>query len=179
MGDPEWARSEAFATEASRKTNFDAVEAGVTNWLAEHDREEFFDKARTLHVPCFPVYDAGEVEGFEQYKARGFFVQRDHPIAGGRIRMPGPPYLLSQTPARIRRPAPLLGQDNRKVYCDWLRFSSKELDALAAEELSDMTKLPFTGLRIRTWLDLRGSARHRLDGFAGARSDQGRGRPDA
>lgn len=131
MGNPEWAQSEAFATEQSRMTNFDAVEAGVISWLAEHDREEIFQKARLLHVPCFPVYDAAEVDRFEQFKARGFFAQCDHPVAG-RVRMPGPPYKLSRTPARINHAAPLLGADNRTVYHEWLNIGADELGSLTA-----------------------------------------------
>ena len=45
----------------------------------------------------------------EQYRARGVFVEQRHPVVG-QVRQPGPPARLSETPWRIRRPAPALGQ---------------------------------------------------------------------
>ncbi|MDD5038437.1 MAG: CoA transferase, partial [Dehalococcoidales bacterium] len=57
---------------------------------------------------------------------RGFFVDVDHPEAG-RIKLPGLPYIMSQTPWQVNRPAPLLGQHNEEVFCQRLGYSKQDL----------------------------------------------------
>jgi len=49
-----------------------------------------------------------------QIRARGMVVELDHP-ALGRVRVPGPPVKMSETPPAVTRPAPLLGQHTREV----------------------------------------------------------------
>jgi crotonobetainyl-CoA:carnitine CoA-transferase CaiB-like acyl-CoA transferase len=132
MGDPEWAQGELFATEQARLENADGVEAGMMSWLAEHDKQEIFLKGFAQRVPCFPVYNPREVAHNEQYQARGFFVECDHPIAG-RVTMPGPPYRLGRTPAVVRRAAPALGEHNRIVYCERLGLDDEQFNALLRE----------------------------------------------
>jgi crotonobetainyl-CoA:carnitine CoA-transferase CaiB-like acyl-CoA transferase len=46
----------------------------------------------------------------------------DHPVIGPYPAV-GPSYLLSATPAAIRRPAFLLGEHNREVFCGLLGLS--------------------------------------------------------
>jgi len=52
-------------------------------------------------------------------KAREMVVEVDHPTAG-RSRTLGIPVKLSDTPGRVRRPAPLLGEHNGEVFDEWL-----------------------------------------------------------
>src|SRR5271154_5041294 len=114
MGHPEWMDNELFATMLSRAENSDAVEAGVIDWLTTQTRTEAFEKAQAEHVPCFPVHSPAEVADNEQYKARKFFVEIDHPAARV-VRMPGAPCKFSRTPWRIVRGAPRLGEHNETV----------------------------------------------------------------
>ncbi len=132
MDQPQWAQGELFATEQARLENADGVEAGMMSWLAEHDKQEIFLKAFSERVPCFPVYNPREVAENEQYRARGFFVEYDHPLAG-RVRMPGPPYRSSRAPAPVRRAAPQLGEHNRMVYCERLGLDGDQFEGLLRE----------------------------------------------
>ncbi|HZY60272.1 MAG TPA: CoA transferase [Candidatus Binataceae bacterium] len=134
MGEPDWAQGELFATEQARLENADGVEAGMMSWLAEHDKQEIFLKGFAQRVPCFPVYNPREVAHNEQYRARGFFVECDHPLAG-RLTMPGPPYRLGRTPATVRSAAPALGEHNRIVYCERLGLDDEQFNALLREEV--------------------------------------------
>ena len=45
----------------------------------------------------------------------------------------GPPFLLSETPARIKSPAPLLGEHNQWVFRRLLSLSAEEYDRHQAE----------------------------------------------
>ncbi|MGD0116664.1 MAG: CoA transferase [Candidatus Binatus sp.] len=115
LGHPDWMDTELFDTVLGRAANIDAIEAGVVDWLSTQTRAEAFEKAQAEHVPCFPVHSPAEVAGNEQYKARKFFVDVDHPAAR-EVRMPGAPCKFSRTPWRVARGAPRLGEHNQKVF---------------------------------------------------------------
>jgi len=71
----------------------------------------------------------GEVLKVEHLRARGYWsaVPAD---GSDSLIYPGPPFRLSATPWRIRRPAPRLGEHNREVYVEELGLSEEELVAL-------------------------------------------------
>jgi len=60
---------------------------------------------------------------------REYFVEVDHPVAG-KLKYPGAPGKLSETPWEIERPAPLLGQHNEEIYCQRLSYAREELAKL-------------------------------------------------
>ncbi len=131
LGEPEWTKDPLFATEISRLRNSDAIEALLTNWFMERDKEEIFQLAQAQGVPCFPLYNVREVAENQQYQARDYFAECNHPLAG-RFKMPGPPYKMSRTPAQAS-PAPRLGEHNAMVYRERLGLSEDELSALESE----------------------------------------------
>jgi crotonobetainyl-CoA:carnitine CoA-transferase CaiB-like acyl-CoA transferase len=55
----------------------------------------------------------------------------DHPRAG-RVKTLGTPIKFSETPGRVERAAPLLGQHSREVLTQ-LGYSTAEIQALARE----------------------------------------------
>jgi CoA:oxalate CoA-transferase len=132
LGNPEWTQDPLFSTELARLKNSDALDALLTEWFMRYGKEEVFERAQAEGVPCFPVYDVREVAENRQYKARDFFQDCEHPVAG-RFTMPGPPYRMSGTPAGVRRPAPGLGEHNAMVYRERLGLSAQEFSALQAQ----------------------------------------------
>ena len=72
--------------------------------------------------------NVGEVLEDPQVKFRDFFVEIDHP-ATGKVKYPGRPFVMEETPWTLRRPAPLLGQHNTEVYLD-LGYSKEDLVSL-------------------------------------------------
>ncbi|MBU0702277.1 MAG: CoA transferase [Chloroflexi bacterium] len=56
-------------------------------------------------------------------------LETEHPSAGP-VRFPGFPYKLSQTPAEVRQPPPLLGQNTAQVLTELLNHSAEEVAAL-------------------------------------------------
>ena len=132
LGKPEWTQEEIFSTEINRLRNSDALDAMMTSWFMEYSKAEIFRRAQAEGVPCFPLYDIREVAENQQYQARNFFQQCEHPVAG-KFKMPGPPYVMSRTPATVKRPAPCLGEHNVMVFCERLGVGRDELDGLQAQ----------------------------------------------
>ncbi|MGH7924435.1 MAG: CaiB/BaiF CoA transferase family protein [Candidatus Binatus sp.] len=147
LGRPEWMDNELFATVLSRAENIDAIEAGLVDWLSTVTRAEAFEKAQAEHVPCFPVHSPAAVAGNEQYKARRFFVDVDHPAAR-EVRMPGAPCKFSRTPWRIVRGAPRLGEHNQKIFGERHGKPAAESETLDQGWCAPMQSRPLEGIRI-------------------------------
>ena len=82
-------------------------------------------------VPCGRIRNVAEVCTNPQLTARGRVIDHPHPTAG-RVRMIGQPIELSDTPGRIDRAPPLLGQHTGEV----LRaagYSKEEIRAFRAD----------------------------------------------
>jgi crotonobetainyl-CoA:carnitine CoA-transferase CaiB-like acyl-CoA transferase len=134
LGSPEWTRDPIFETEILRLKNSDAMDALLTSWFMEYTKAEIFQRAQAQGVPCFPLYNVREVAENQQYQARDFFLECEHPLAG-RFKMPGPPYQMRRTPVTVRRPAPCLGEHNAMVFCERLGIKPDEISALQSEEV--------------------------------------------
>ena len=68
-----------------------------------------------------------------QLEARGFWEMVDHPELGETIKYPGAPLKLKETPWKIQRRAPLIGEHNEEVYTGLLGFTSQRLAELKSE----------------------------------------------
>ncbi len=112
LGNPEWAQDPRFARPLEMTGEYaDEVEAKLAPWLMAHTKQEIFEACRSYRIPAAPVHTIKEVVEHEHLQARQYFAQADHPVAGTQT-YPGAPFKLTRTPWRIRRSAPLLGQDN-------------------------------------------------------------------
>ena len=127
MGDPDWAQAPIFqAPREERAAYGQEIAALMQPWLDAHTKAEVFEACQANRVPSGPVYHAGDLVTHPHLAARGFFTETEHP-AVGRIKVPGGPYALSETPWRLERPAPLLGQHNEMVYCGRLGLGRGDL----------------------------------------------------
>jgi CoA:oxalate CoA-transferase len=131
MGNPEWADESLFATRLDRAENWDALELFMAPWVKEQTVEELYHKAQARRIPFAPVSTMGDLFNSEHLKARGFFAEITHPVAGT-FPYPTTPAQLSTTPWTLRRPAPCLGQHNAEVYSE-LGIDQKELEQLKRE----------------------------------------------
>jgi crotonobetainyl-CoA:carnitine CoA-transferase CaiB-like acyl-CoA transferase len=95
-----------------------AIDAELAAWCADHDAFELAERLRGVGVPSYPVLRPKDLFEDAQLAHRGFFVTLDHPEMGP-TPYDGPVTLFSRTPARLRRPGPLLGQHSDQVRA-WL-----------------------------------------------------------
>ena len=125
-------KDEAFATPESRFNNAQALQEALESGLA-HWRK--FDLMREAHKRRGHIYGVvhspAEVLASEQYDARSYFVDIEHPEVGNAT-YPGAPFIMSETPWKASSAAPLLGEHNREILCNRLGLSLDDLNTLTA-----------------------------------------------
>jgi len=94
-------------------------------WLQERTKREAWGTAQAARVVSAPIYTTEDLLSEPHYNERGFWVEIDHPVTG-RVKYPGAPFKMMETPWEIRRPAPLLGQHNQEVMGE-LGYTKEDL----------------------------------------------------
>ncbi len=118
-----------FATDAARTSHRQALADIIEAVTIQRPAAHWLRVLDEASVPCGPIRTYPDVFSHPQVLARGMLQEIDHRV-GGRIRQIGPAVKCSQTPARIRRPAPLLGEHTAEVLQE-LGYSHDEIDVMA------------------------------------------------
>ena len=115
MGDPDWTENPRYRDRRAMSDQYpEEAENLIAPWFMEHDKEEILQLCLENRIPCAPVLTMDEALAMPHLHQRDWFVESDHPEAGG-YRYPGAPVRLHGSPARVVRPAPRLGQHNADV----------------------------------------------------------------
>ena len=101
----------------------------AVEWTIEHTREEVTKAAQSRGIPIVPCNSTEDLFRSPHFAERQFLVEINHPQTG-KLSYPGAPYHLSETPWRVNRPAPLLGQHNEEILCERLGYSKEELASM-------------------------------------------------
>ncbi len=117
MGSPEWAEMDLFRTRLDRGRNFDALQLFLQEWCRERSAAELYEAAQARRIPLAPASTMGDLLASPHLRARGFFAEVAHPVAGG-VTVPGAPYRFGDTPWTLRSPAPLHGQHTAEVLAE-------------------------------------------------------------
>ncbi|MDO8687517.1 MAG: CoA transferase, partial [Dehalococcoidales bacterium] len=102
LGNPAWAADARFSTLSGRLANADELDKLVEGWTRQHTAEEVMTRLQEQGVAAGMVQDAYDLANDPQLRARGFFVELDHPELGRTV-SDATPIKLSATPARYRR----------------------------------------------------------------------------
>lgn len=129
MGNPEWANEEIFSDRYRRAENWDVLKVLLGDYVRQQTVLDLYRAAQAKRVPLAPVSTMGDLLNSEHLKARGFFVEIAHPVAGTH-KYPGAPLKYEKTPWEIRRPAPTLGQHNEEIFGGRLGLDRGRLDEL-------------------------------------------------
>jgi crotonobetainyl-CoA:carnitine CoA-transferase CaiB-like acyl-CoA transferase len=128
---PELANDPRFTTNGDRMRHLEALTPIIAGELKKRPSAEWIRLFEEAGVPVGPVNRIGDMLADPQVAAREMVVELDHPKAG-RTKALGHPIKFSDTPGRIERPAPLLGQHTREVL-EGLGYSGGEIEGLYAE----------------------------------------------
>ncbi|MGI8925639.1 MAG: CaiB/BaiF CoA transferase family protein [Tepidiformaceae bacterium] len=152
LGRPDWCDLERMRRKWQRLSEQKEIDRHIQAWLdtwtydpgrPEEGLEEgpegqplerFTAEGAVAHfqrfgVPCGWVKSPEEMHEDPQLRHRGHYWKLPHPTMGERT-YDAPAFLLSKTPARLTKAAPLLGEDNEYVW--------KTLAGLSGEEYTEL-----------------------------------------
>ncbi len=114
VGRPDLRDDTRFATAPERVRHREALMPIIVELTAVRTVAQWMDLLGAAGVPCGRIRTVAEVCNNPQLTTRGKVVDHPHPTAG-QVRMIGQPIELSETPGRIDRAPPLLGQHTDEV----------------------------------------------------------------
>lgn len=133
MGNPDWADSPEFASRSGRLDNIEMLHQQLGLYTRDHDDRELAHRLQAAGVAAAPVLNVGDLLSDPHYKARGTFIEVDHPL-GFRETIYGSYVKLSHSPVTVR-PGPVIGQDNEHVFKNILGLSDERYDELVEKKV--------------------------------------------
>ncbi len=129
MGRPPSISGPEFEKMAYRRKHPEVVVEAITEFCLRHTKEELYEEGQKRRIAVTPINTAGEFMNSPQTKARHIFIDMEHPVVGKYAQFGSVPR-FSETPGRIARTAPLIGEHNQEIYCGELAMSKEDLVAL-------------------------------------------------
>jgi benzylsuccinate CoA-transferase BbsF subunit len=140
IGNPTLMADGRFVTLHERKENEDELDKLVEGWTKDKSPWEVMNLLQAKGVAA-GVVETGEdlVLYDEQFKAREYYVELDWPHENpvGKAYCENTMIRFSDTPCKVRRAAPVMGQDNDYVYGQILGMSEEEIAQCYVEGVFD------------------------------------------
>ncbi|HEV2579527.1 MAG TPA: CoA transferase [Ktedonobacteraceae bacterium] len=114
LGREDLASDPRFATNPQRVRNRYELVPILQEAFLKRSTGEWLPELRSVGIPCGPINSVAEIFSDPHIQARGYVWECDHPTAG-KIKLAGSPIHLSETPTRLYKAPPLLGEDDEKV----------------------------------------------------------------
>jgi benzylsuccinate CoA-transferase BbsF subunit len=128
-------RNGKFMTHLERVRHREELDRWVETWTSQHDPYEVMEKLQGIGVCAAVVQDVeDQFKRDVQYAARGFLVKLKEPEAG-EVVTEGIPVRLSETPGRVRGPAPLMGEHTHEIASKLLGLGDDEIKTLEEERV--------------------------------------------
>ena len=136
LGMPELADDPRFADPLTRHRNQDELDAIVSEWTAARSKYQVMNLLQDAGVPAGPVLDGRDLLNDPHFLGRGYFEAVEHPpqTGLGRREYLGRGWRMSANDVRIRKSAPLLGEDNEYALSHLLGLSESEIAELASAD---------------------------------------------
>lgn len=133
LGHPEWKEDPRFVTNAARKQHEDELVEAISAELQKAATDEWIARFDAAGIPAGPVNNIGQALDHPQTRAREMVVEVEHPTAG-KGKALALPIKFSETPAKVRRPAPLLGENTREILREF-GYRDGEIDDLISQKI--------------------------------------------
>lgn len=127
IGRPELADDPLYRTPLARLRNDAGLRPVIEGWTLHQTKQEAARRLQSAGIRAAPVQNGADMLSDEHLNTRGYYVDPDR---SGLRHLRLAPYRLSDTPSRIWRHAPELGQDTDSVLADLLGYSPAEIREL-------------------------------------------------
>jgi len=121
---------ETLTDNYDRVKRHESVKQIVEEWTQDKSVKQIVKFFQERQIPCAPVYNVKDVvEDPHIASARRMIREVEHPVAG-LMKCIGSPINLSETPAEIITPAPLLGEHTEVLLKSLLNMSDEQISNL-------------------------------------------------
>jgi benzylsuccinate CoA-transferase BbsF subunit len=111
------------------------------------DTKTFFEEFQSKRLAASPINSASAFLTDPQTEHRRYVVEVEHSYLGPH-RFPGDPYKFSESPWRIQRGAPLLGEHQERVFGAWSSASPWPAKLATQAPFAASDRLPFEGVLV-------------------------------
>jgi formyl-CoA transferase len=125
-------RDPRFATNPQRVLHREELIPVIAEKMLEKTSGEWLQQLDALKIPCGPINTLDKVFADPQVKERQMVAEVPHPTAGT-VKLVASPLKFFQTPCRIHRHPPLLGEHTEEVLSTVLGYTREEIEALRRE----------------------------------------------
>jgi crotonobetainyl-CoA:carnitine CoA-transferase CaiB-like acyl-CoA transferase len=130
MGRPELASSSTYGEQKTRLENRHDVNEIVRDWCGSLPRHEVLSRCYQTGAPAGPLNNIADIYGDRQFHARRNLVAIDDEDVGETVIVPCVLPRMSETPGRIGKLGPKLGQHTDEVLSGILGMQQSDIDEL-------------------------------------------------
>ncbi len=128
VGHPEW-----WDAGTNRRERIRALLRGLAGLFPERTTAQWLAALEAADVPCGPVHDYASLLRDEEIASNESFIVYDHPQAGT-VRAAGPAARFNETPMRMWRMPPVLGEHTEEVLRE-MSLDRSQIEELRAKEV--------------------------------------------
>jgi crotonobetainyl-CoA:carnitine CoA-transferase CaiB-like acyl-CoA transferase len=134
LGHPAALEDEQFQSHGGRLSNHDELDRVLAGLFGTRELEETIEVLVAAGVPAGHVWPGVATSLHPQLQARGFYERVAHPVVGEHYCVTTP-FRSRHVGRWIRRPAPVLGQDNHRILRSVLGYSDEQVAMLEEREV--------------------------------------------
>lgn len=140
MGREDLITNPLYETNIARCENYLTGEEGglkaiVENWTKTKTLVELEEIIAGLSIPFGNILTIPEAAEHPQLQSRNMLWEVEQPGMDATIKMPGTPIKIHSEEDKAQKGAPILGEDNAKVYGELLGLSKEEVEKLEANNI--------------------------------------------
>ncbi len=121
-----------FDSAEKRREHRPEINAIVEAVIGSRTRQEWITQLNQAGVPCGPVNNLAQAFSDPQVQHQEMVIESAQP--GGPVKMPGFPLKLSETPARLYKPSPQVGEHSVEVLQEF-GYHEKEIQSLIQDRV--------------------------------------------
>jgi CoA:oxalate CoA-transferase len=107
----------------------EVTEELIKQKVSEMTRDQAVEYFVSAKVPVAPVYNLNDVVIDPHLIERDMFIEVEH-LKAGSLKVVNFPVKFSETPCRVEKASPIIGQDNESLLKDILGYNEIQIDAL-------------------------------------------------